>query len=247
LCSLLLIYTLPLWSESIEKLESVKTETLIFSIDYLSVSVASVEFVHSIGNNTNGLTVSAKSSSLSNVFAQNFDNVYRIEADSTFRPILYSKSITQKNFTEDSNTVYCYTNLQATYTNNITDLNHYYRVFDDTRDFFSALYYLRNVDIKSDNRFTIDAAGKLWTINSKFIGTESIRASIGNFTVNRIEISFTPIDDVRRLRSDILTNNLVSEHNKLHLWFTDDQAQIPVRASYIMQPFNVTWSIRERL
>jgi len=103
---------------------------------------------------------------------------------------------------------------------------------------------LRTKNLKEDITFTIDAAGKIWTLSSRFLGTETIRTNIGRLQTDMIEISFTPVDDVVRLRSDILTNNLVSENNRLLLWFTNDERQIPVRAAYVMQPFNVSWTIR---
>jgi len=84
-------------------------------------------------------------------------------------------------------------------------------------------------------------------MTSRFLRTERIRTNIGNFQTNLVEISFKPIDNTTGLRSDMLTNNLVNETNVLNFWFTDDEYQIPVRATYNMRPFNVNWTIRRRV
>ena len=227
-------------------------ERLIFTIDYLGISVANVEIIYQepeISEKSevvpaHTLTVTARSTGVSNFFSQSFDNTYKTFIDSLFRPIVYVKNINQRNFREDSETVYCFVDLQAVYHNRVTNLNHLYRIQENTRDFFSGLFYLRTKDLRNDITFTVDAAGKIWILTSRFLGTESIRTSVGRLRANMIEVSFTPYDNAPRLRSDVLTNNLVSEDNRLLLWFTDDARQIPVRASYIMQPFNVNWTIR---
>ena len=221
-------------------------ETIKFTIDYMGLSVANVNFVHERESDQNILTVTASSTRLSSVFSVSFNNVYEIMSDSLFLPIVYTKVIDQKNFTEVSRTTYCFTDLRANFIDSETDLRRTYRINYDTRDIFTALFYLRTLDLRNDISFTIDAAGKLWTMTSRFLRTERMRTNIGSFQTNMVEISFKPIDNSTGLRSDILTNNLVTEANVLNFWFTDDEYQIPVRATYNMRPFNVNWTIRRR-
>jgi hypothetical protein len=221
-----------------------KAETIHFTIDYMGLSVANIRFENERLEEGSLLTVNASSTRLSSVFAISFDNVYEILSDSLFLPVVYSKNIDQRNFKEISQTMYCFMELEADFHDTVSGKRHNYRINDDTRDIFTALFYMRTLDLRENISFSIDAAGKMWTITSRFLGTEQLRTTIGSFMTNRVEISFEQYDDTRGLRSDILTNNLVNEDNRLIFWFTDDERQIPVRASYNMRPFNVNWTIR---
>jgi hypothetical protein len=158
--------------------------------------------------------------------------------------MIHTKIIDQMNFTEFSQTTYCFVSHRADFIDFETEFMYTYTIKEDTRDIFTALYFLRTKDLKRDTIFSIDAAGKLWIINSRFIGSETIRTNIGRFITSKVEVSFQQYDSKTGLRSDILTNNLVSDSNKLFFWFTDDELSIPVRASYNMRPFNVNWTIR---
>jgi len=222
-------------------------ETIHFTIDYMGLSVANIQFVNERLEEGSLLTVSASSTRLSSVFSISFNNIYEILSDSLFLPVVYSKDIDQRNFREMSQTTYCFVDLKADFHDTVSSLQHNYLINDDTRDIFSALFYLRTLDLRENISFTIDAAGKMWTITSRFVGSERLRTNIGSFQTNRVEITFEQYDDTRGLRSDILTNNLVNEDNRLIFWFTDDENQIPVRASYNMRPFNVNWTIRRYL
>jgi hypothetical protein len=81
-------------------------------------------------------------------------------------------------------------------------------------------------------------------VHVRIIGRENMRTAIGRYNTIKLELTFEALDDTERMRSDILTNNLIREENTLKLWFTDDDRRIPVRAKYITRPFNVFWNIR---
>lgn len=220
------------------------TEKLYFSIDYVGFSVANIEFIH----NQNNITIKAKSSRLSNFFSVSFDNVYNIEVDSVFRPVSYFKEVNQKNFQENAVHLYDFESLRAEYNCRINNINLHYPITHETRDFFSALYFIRNN--KNTEQFDVDSAGIIWTINVRKVENEILNTSIGRKEVVKYAITFFKNDNIdnfntQKLRSDVLTNNLVNEENLLYFWFTDDEERIPVRAQYVMSPFNVAWNIKK--
>ena len=221
------------------------SEKLTFSIDYLGFSVASVDFIKEHIEMNNIITVNAKSSGFINFFAQSLDNKYIARNDHLYRPIQYLKDIDQRDFEELSATTYDFINLSADYYDKVSQLSHTYPIQHDTKDFFTALYYLRTMNLKEEHTFTIDSAGKIWTIMCRYIKSEQLKSPVGTFQTNKVELSFKQFDDGKKLKGDMLTNNLVNEANVLSFWFTDDENQIPVKAQYVMKPFNVNWTIRK--
>ncbi|MCK9330934.1 MAG: DUF3108 domain-containing protein [Candidatus Cloacimonetes bacterium] len=221
------------------------SEKLYFDIEYVGISVAKVEFEKT----NNEIQIKAKSGKLANFFSISFDNRYYIKCDGTFRPIEYTKAINQKKFLENSVIVYNHQNLNSEYYCSASDIYLKYPITETTRDFFSALYYLRNNNLS--NNFHIDAAGILWDIQSEFVNQEIINTAIGKLDVNKIKIRFKKLNpdkyhlNTQKLKSDILTNNLVNEDNLLYFWFTNDEKKIPVKAQYLMSPFNVNWTIQK--
>ena len=218
-------------------------EKLVFKIEYVGISVADVEFERT----NNNLNIKAQSGSLANFFSISFDNRYNIVFDDEFKPKEYTKTIKQKNFLENSINIYNYDTLKAEYFCSASDIYLHYPIKFNTRDFFSGLYYLRETAL--DNSFFIDAAGIIWEVQSEVLNTEIIKTKLGKKNVKKVKISFTQADpeknnlNTQKLKSDILTNNLVNEDNVLFFWFTDDEKKIPIKAQYTMSPFNVNWTI----
>ena len=221
------------------------SEKISFSIDYLGLNVATVEMKYESINSQHNITVAAKSSALIDLFTYSLDNTYVVRVDRNLKPIVYNKVIRQKNFQETSITLYDFESQEARYFDSISQNSHVYKILDDTRDFFSALYYLRTLDLRENHIISIDVAGKIVLLEIRFLDTENIRTQIGNVTTNKIEISFKHFDNKRKFNSDMLTNNLWAEENKLYFWFTDDQRQIPVRSHYIVKRMNVYWNIKK--
>ena len=233
------------------------SERLSFVVEYLGLNVATVEMIFSIeeidinlmpdienSHSVNKIITTASSSKFIDFFTHSFENTYVSYSDQEFRTILYKKDIKQKNFQEMADTIYDFERLEANYFEQLSERSHRYLILKDTRDFFSALYYLRQVDIKKNQNLSLDVAGKIVLITTKYLGSENLRTNIGRVQADKIEISFQWYDGTRKMRSDILTNNLWFEGNKLIFWFTDDDRKIPVKAQYIMKPFNVNWNIR---
>ena len=70
---------------------------------------------------------------------------------------------------------------------------------------------------------------------------EKIKTVLGVKNTIKVKLNFKKNGVFSKGKSDILTNNLVSESNSLYFWFTDDELKIPVKAEYSSSPFAVTW------
>lgn len=221
-----------------------QSEQLSFSIDYLGISVANVNFDKKYSDNHIEILVTAMSSGFTKLFTHSFDNSYKIIANDKYLPKSYKKTINQRNFKENSITNYSYDSLIATYKDISSGKDLKYSIKSDSKDFFTALYYLRTIDLSKNQNFTIDAAGKIWIIETMFLNSEVIKTALGKLSTQKVEIKFTEYDKVQALKSDILTNNLVNNENILYFWFTEDDNRIPVKAQYSMNPFNVNWIIK---
>ena len=220
---------------------NLNAERLYINIEFKGLKVADVE----INYNQDEISVFAKSTLLANLFSYRFENSYIINTNENFIPDTYIKKVNQHNFTENTVTIYDYNALKAVRKDLKNGELDTFRIFDDTRDFFSALFYLRKVDLFKTNTFTIDNVGKISKITSRFLSSESIKTPLGLKKTIKVAISFELIDEKPSGRSDILTNNLVKPENTLLFWFTEDDQRIPVKAIYTMKKLSVNWFVKE--
>ena len=219
---------------------SLSAERLSFAIEYLNFTVATLD----IEKTDSTISVQSSSSKFISLFTSSYENYYTTEIDSLFLPIIYKKSINQKNFQEEAIITYYHDIFTANYKDSITNMERNYNILEDSREFFSALYYLRTLNLKEDNNLTLDVAGKIVLLSTKYIESETIKTNIGRRNTNKIELYFKWYDNTQKMRSDILTNNIWLEDNTLTFWFTDDEKQIPVKAQYNMKPFSVFWNLK---
>jgi len=223
---------------------SLSAEKLMFNIEYLNLNIATVEMEITEAEDKKIIKIVAESSRFINMFTNNFRNTYTTQVDSLFLPSVVRKDISQKNFQENAIINYNFDALTAEYFNDLTNKTKIYTILENTRDFFSALYYIRTLDLTENHELSIDVAGKMMVISINFVANESIRTTIGRKNTNKVELSFKEYDNKAKMRSDILTNNIASKDNNLIFWFTNDEKQIPVKAVYVAKPFNVSWFVR---
>lgn len=192
-------------------------------------------------NQDNILSIRAKSTSLASLAAK-MNNFYRIRYADNYIPLEYMKKIDQKDYQEDRVTIYDQENGLAFLISNLDRrINTSYHLQPETRDFFSALYYLRFQASSDSGKIWIDANNVIWKCSFSRIGTEYIRSPLGKISCDRIKIDFRRIDNKESERTDMLTNNLVDEEISLHFWFTSDERRLPLKAKFYMKPFPVTW------
>ncbi len=216
-------------------------EKLKFSIQYLGISVANVQFLY----NNHSLQVEATSSGITKFLADKLDNHYQIEFEDNCLPSVYKKIINQDKYKENSVTKYHRSDKNAVYFDSLTQYSNQFLIENETRDFFSALSYLRKTDLNNKGNISIDSNQILWKAQYHKIGIEENSSIFGKIKTAKVQIKFIRIDHKKKKKSDLLTNNLVNEKNVLFFWFTDDDKQIPIKAEYVTFPFSVTWVLTD--
>ncbi|MCK4311353.1 MAG: DUF3108 domain-containing protein [Candidatus Cloacimonetes bacterium] len=215
------------------------SEQIDLSIKYLGIKVVKVR----ITDINNILEIRAKSTSIASI-ASKMDNLYLSEYSDNYLPLRYEKKINQKKYVEDRITLYNRENLTANRTSYIDpDKNCEYSIKSTSRDFFSALFYLRNTIDLNQGYMWIDANKIIWKAEYRILGNEILKTPLGKISTIKVEITCFKISPGSKERSDMLTNNLVDEEKSLFFWFTDDEKRIPVKAKFAMKPFPVVWKL----
>ena len=211
-------------------------EHLQMSIRYLGFKVVKVDMIYY----DSLLTVTAKAIGLGSI-ASRMDNQYQINYHGEFLPNEYHKVIYQKDYTENRIIGYDRNNLKADRKSLLSkELDFQYPIMPESRDFFSALYYIRT-HLKNPSVIYLDANSLIWKAEYKVLKKEYINSVLGKQDAFVVEIKFQKISQAARQRSDMLTNNLVNEDNVLTLWISDTEDRLPLKARYSMKPFSVYW------
>jgi hypothetical protein len=196
---------------------------------------------HLQADNEGILEIAAKSRELASYLAD-MDNYYRIDYKGDYLPSLYQKKINQKKYQEDRSILYDHNVKLASRISTIKpQKDKRYEVFTDTREFFSALFYMRKLNESSE--FHIDVASIPWLCKVERKENQKIKTFKGKVECRKFLIRFEKINNTKRERTDMLTNNLVREENELYFWITDDDERIPVKAEYKKNPFSVYWKL----
>jgi len=211
-------------------------EHLQMSIRYLGLKVVNVDMI----DNDYTLTITAKATGLGSI-ASNMDNQYQSSYQGEYLPDKYSKVIYQKKYSENRIINYNRNNLKAERRSRISqDLDLQYPIMADSRDFFSALYYIRR-HLDEPSTIYLDANSLIWKADYRVVKKERINTILGKQEAFVVEVAFQKISQTARERSDMLTNNLVNEDNVLTLWISDSKERLPLKAKYSMKPFAVYW------
>jgi hypothetical protein len=217
-----------------------QAEQYHISIRYLAFSVVNVNIIHE----DNRITIKANSTGLAKL-AANMENFYQIEYQSKFMPVSYRKNIEQSDFTEKKTTYFFHQQEIAKVNNDLTNLIQEYPIHPEARDFFSALFYLRTqVNEKENGSLYLDANQIRWRADWTKEAEEKVKTFSGTKICSKIKLSFERIDNRKKERSDMLTNNLVTEKNDLYFWFTKED-NLPVKAVFAMKPFPVVWILNQ--
>ncbi len=214
-------------------------EVLEFTINYLGLGVVDVVMV----DDSTRLTVTAKSTSFAGIFSE-MDNRYISDYRGDYLPDRYIKDIRQHEYSEDRTVSY---DREACVANRISRIdstrNASYPILMDSRDFFSALYFLRHADLDSVGVVTLDANTLIWNARITIEEKEVIRTKLGKVQTVKVRIDFQRTSERKKERSDMLTNNLVNEEVPMYIWFTCDDKKLPIRAKFASSPFAVTWTL----
>ncbi|MCD4828069.1 MAG: DUF3108 domain-containing protein [Candidatus Cloacimonetes bacterium] len=219
---------------------ALSAERLNFSIRYIGIKVADVTIDDVRHDGGGRLMVMARSTGIARHMVQ-LDNTYESAYSGEYLPDTYSKRVHQKNYEEDRVTTYYRDTGTARRVSHLNPArNRQYHIDTNVRDFFTALYYIRNAPA-DEGELLLDAAGTIWRARYRVLSRENVRTGIGRIAARKVEFTFEQVDGGNNERSDTLTSNLVTRGDPLHFWFSDDDRCLPVRASFRMRPFPVQW------
>lgn len=218
------------------------SEVLHLQIKYIGINAVDVL----MKNQNNHITINAKTNGLIKLVT-NLDNHYKIKYQQNYLPEFYLKDINQGNYFENRKTTYTHKDSTAYRISFLDSANVIkYKINSKTRDFFSALFYLRNNLFAKEKTLWIDANSILWKANYTILKKEKLNTILGKKNTLLVKLDFIKMEkDKIETRSDMLTNNLVNEKNSLYFWFTQDEKKIPVKAKFTMKPFSVYWILKE--
>jgi len=215
-----------------------QAEKMEVAIKYLGFKAVHVD----IEQDSTGMSVHAKATSIASI-ASKMNNYYYTFYENSEFPVAYEKNINQKGYSEKRVIKYNRDYQIATRTSFIDSTKtKTYSIHKDALDFFSALFKLRYTEEK-EGVLWLDANGLPWKADFTFLETEKIRTFAGKQNCLKYKIDFTNITGRETERSDMLTNNLVSEENSLYIWFTDNELRLPVKTMFKMSPFSVVWKM----
>lgn len=207
-----------------------------FEIHYLGVNAVNVVF--NVVNKE--LEVSAHSTGVTEVLSDVLNNHYYISWQNNYLPIEYKKVIQQSKYRENSVVEYDQKALKAEFHDLLKNKQITYSMNNPSRDFFSALYYLRECN-KETGYIYLDANRCLWRTKYEYVKNEKLSTALGKVNTRKMHLTFEKLSSKPKEKSDMLTNNLVNEKNDLYFWFTEDSRNIPVKAEYQRSPFSVYW------
>lgn len=215
-------------------------ETFNISISYLGITAVKVY----ITDQDSTLTVNANATFIASV-ASNLNNTYKSTYSDDYLPVKYEKFIDQGDYFEDRIIDYDRNALTAKRISNISaKRNCEYQINRESRDFFSALFYLRKAIDKPAGELWIDANRLIWQVRYTIIAREEIYTKLGKQNAIKVRLDFFNYLNEEKERSDMLTNNLVNEDRELIFWFSDDELRLPLKAKFMMKPFAVVWKLR---
>lgn len=208
---------------------------------YLSISYLGLNVVHVTMEDVNQtLKVTAKATPLATIAAK-MNNTYISEYTNNFLPVRRIKEINQKDYWENRVIDYDRNSKLATRTSNLTEQNNKtYPIHEETRDFFTALFYIRN-HLDKPKELYLDANSLIWSCNYEIVEYESLNTCIGEIQTIKVKVVFKKLSENDKERSDMLTNNLVNEEKAFYIWFSDDEKHLPIKTRYSRKPFPVYW------
>ena len=207
-------------------------EQLVFKMEYLNLSVATLKFQIIATVQTNyHLRIHARATRTARLLFK-LDNVYETFFDrTTFLPSKAIKKIHQKNIQHDLTINYDQQQNRASVGDSIT-----WSIPDDCYDYFSMLYLLRSQQLNAGDRlyFHLDAEFLISKVTVKVLpDREVIQVPAGKFESIKLNIKFSKISKKPRpWKTDLLTNRLAAPGSEITLWFSNDSDRLPLKIAY---------------
>lgn len=207
-------------------------EQLMFKMEYLNLSVATLKFQTTETNLNNFHLKIHASATLSARLLFKLDNVYETYFDrNTFLPTKVIKQIDQKNIHHELNIHFNHQQNKASLGDSIS-----WSIPADCFDYFSMLYFLRSQKLEPGDsiHFHLDSEFLISKVEAKVLPEqEVIQVPAGKFPSIKLNLKFSAVThEPRPWRTDLLTNRLASPGSEITIWFSDDENRLPLKIAY---------------
>jgi len=225
-----------------DKANSYLGERLHYNLEYLNVSVGTMDFaIHEIESvnsvDAYHLEVTANTNRLfSPLFRVN--NKYESYFDTaSFLPHLLKKRIKQKNIEHQFTLYFDQKKHHAVLSDTL-----FWDIPDSCFSFFSMLYFLRSRCYSSGDtlQFYMDSENLMSRGQATLIGEENLSLPLGTFKAIKINLEFKPLSEKQRpWKTDLLTNRLAKPNSAISLWLSDDELRLPLIFQFQQKGFDV--------
>jgi len=225
-----------------DKTKSYLGEQLHYNLEYLNVSVGTMDFVireiETVNSvDTYHLEVTANTNRLfSPLFRVN--NQYESYFDTaSFLPQLIKKRIKQKNIEHQFALYFDQKKHQAILADTL-----FWDIPESCFSFFSMLYFLRDQYYAPGDtiQFYMDSENLLSRGQATLSGEENLSLPMGKFKAIKINLEFKPLSEEQRpWKTDLLTNRLAKPNSAISLWLSDDKLRLPLIFQFIQKGFDV--------
>lgn len=178
----------------------------------------------------------------------NVNNVYEVYVDQeTLLPRNFSRKIRQGKEDHYDQDIYFWIEKNAAY----YDKNYAMKIPDATFEFFSAFYYLRQrADLSIGDTLRLDALSdkSLWQIDIVAEAKETIEVSDEEYETVRYKFDFSTDEDEKSLENrppDLFLKNIFGGDGTAHLWLSDDEKRIPVKAEFKRSPYTLSLILKK--
>lgn len=228
-------------------------EKLTFDVKALGIKAVDVVF-EVMGKDTvkdfpvYHIRCTAKTIPIFSKLIYNVDNVYEVYVDqTTLLPRNFSRKIRQGKEDHYDQDIYFWIEKNAAY----YDKNYAMKIPAATFEFFSAFYYLRQrADLSIGDTLRLDALSDkiLWQIDIVAEAKETIEVSDEEYDTVRYKFDFSTEDDEKTLENrppDLFLKNIFGCHGTAHLWLSDDEKRIPVKAEFKRSPYTLSLTLKK--
>ncbi len=207
------------------------SEQLIFKMEYLNLSVATLNFQIDATQNNYHLKVHARATRTASLMFK-LDNVYETYFDKhNFLPTKVVKQIRQKNIQHELNFSFDHQKNKASLGDSIS-----WSIPGDCFDYFSMLYFLRSQPLKPGDSFSFHLDSEYIISKVEVLvlpDQEFLKVPAGKFQSLKLNIKFTRVSQQSRpWRTDLLTNRLASPGSEITIWFSADENRLPLKIDY---------------
>lgn len=210
-------------------------ETLDYDLSWLGIPGGSARMTVGLMPNDPTrfrMTSIAKTSSSFSFIIKVRDEIESIVARDDFSTLRYTKHLNERGKVKDDTTVIDEQRRIATRTRP-GHTPQQVAVPEPVFDPLSLVYHLRALDLQPGltQSFTVFADGKVYRLDARVTGRETLRTPVGTFRTVVVE-------------PKMLAGGLYKDEGSLTIWYTDDARHIPVRIRSDVKVGSITASLR---